>query len=412
MNCAQLLHGVEKGDIMQSYNKWIKWGLGALAILALIGILVFFGNYFSKNNVDNSHDTVTTKSNGKNGVQVTGKTNNSNYKTVIKNGHYLTSKARGVTASKNNNQFNMISFENGLLDFSKDHFSPSDYVFQEGQYLDSNTANDWLGRKSKDNPNGLNPNDNKKTDSSRNPIYLQTIEEQDYMKQKDGKLELGGIVLGLGMNTEDTYQKEQYGANFVQKISTEDRVAQGKEMAQEVVQRYRKMNGISNDVPIVVAMYAQAPDDSLAGGNFYSWNKSASGDKLGNWNKLNYKTVTLPIQGSQDDPNQKSPAADLNKSFTNFTNNVQNFFPNLSSVTGQATYKDSQVKELNVTISTQFYSATEITNFANYVAQVAPNYLPKGVPVKISISSSSNMQAYVTKQANDDKYTTTILGNN
>ncbi|SUP58955.1 Protein involved in sex pheromone biosynthesis [Weissella viridescens] len=241
---------------------------------------------------------------------------------------------------------------------------------------------------------------------------MQTIEEQDYMKQKDGKLELGGIVLGLGMNTEDTYQKEQYGANFVQKISAEDRVAQGKEMAQEVVQRYRKMNGISNDVPIVVAMYAQAPDDSLAGGNFYSWNKSASGDKLGNWNKLNYKTVTLPIQGSQDDPNQKSPAADLNKSFTNFTNNVQNFFPNLSSVTGQATYKDSQVKELNVTISTQFYSATEITNFANYVAQVAPNYLPKGVPVKISISSSSNMQAYVTKQANDDKYTTTILGNN
>ncbi|SUP58954.1 Uncharacterised protein [Weissella viridescens] len=48
MNCAQLLHGVEKGDIMQSYNKWIKWGLGALAILALIGILVFFGNYFQK----------------------------------------------------------------------------------------------------------------------------------------------------------------------------------------------------------------------------------------------------------------------------------------------------------------------------------------------------------------------------
>ncbi|MBM7617449.1 protein involved in sex pheromone biosynthesis [Weissella uvarum] len=396
---------------MQSNNKWIKWGIVGLAVLALVGILVFFGNYFSQNNYSNSKDSVNTKSNDKSGVQVTGKGSNSNYKTVIKDGHYLTNKARGVTASKNNNQFNMISFENGLQEFSKDRFSPSDYVFQEGQYLDANTAENWLGRKSKSNPDGLNPKDNGKTDSSRNPIYLQTIEEQDYMKQDDNKLKLAGVVIGLGMNTQDTYQKEKYGANYTQDISEADRKAQGQQIAKEVVERYRKMKGISKNVPIVVATYAQAPDDSLAGGNFYSWTKSTNGDQLSGWKQLNNKTVTLPIQGEdQSNTTKKSPAADLNQSFTNFTNNVQNFFPNLSTVTGQATYKDNEVQSLNVTISTQFFSATEITSFANYVAQVAPNYLPKGIPVKINISASNNMQAYVTKNANDDKYTTTILG--
>ena len=44
-------------------------------------------------------------------------------------------------------------------------------------------AIDWLNRKAGDNPTGLNPEDNGKTDDSRAPIYLQTIEEQDFMTQ-------------------------------------------------------------------------------------------------------------------------------------------------------------------------------------------------------------------------------------
>lgn len=396
---------------MQSYSKWIKWGLGALAVLALVGILVFFGNFFSKNNVNEKTDqeNVTTKRNSSSGVQVTGKNNKTNYKIVIKDGHYLTSKARGITATKNNNQFNLISFQDGLLDFSKDRFSPSQYIFQEGQYVDSDTMSDWLGRKSDKNPDGLNPEDNGKTNDQRNPIYLQTIEEQNFMKQDDGKLKLEGIVLGLGMNTEDIYQKEEYGANYTQKISNADRVDEGQKMAEELVKRYRKIKGISDDTPIVVAMYAQAPDDQLSGGDFYSWNKSTSGDKLEGWKKLDYQTVTLPMQGTDETSDKKTPASELNQSFTSFTDDVQNFFPNLSSVTGKANYKDNEIQELNVKISTQFYSATEITDFANYVAQVAPKYLPKGVPVKINISASDNMQAYITKDANSDDYTTTIL---
>ncbi len=393
---------------MQFNNKWTKWLLTGLAVLILGGGLIFFGNFFAQNagHTEQSAPSGHTK-NKKKGLQISA-SNGANYKTVINDGHYKVSKARGVTASKNGNEFNMVSFENGLLNFSKDHFSTDRYIFQEGQYLNSDTALDWLGRKSKDNPTGLNPADNGKTDSSRAPIYLQTLEEQDFMTQKGNDLSLAGVVVGLAMNTQDSYQKEKYGATYRQNISKQDYEREGRKIAQSVIERYRKLPGIKQNTPIIVAMYAQAPDDSLAGGNFYSWVQSTSGSQLSKWHAIDDQTVVLPME--EGTANDKSVANELNTSFKNFTKNVQNFFPNLSSVTGQAAYHDKQLAGLNVTVTTQFYSATEIRSFANYLAQVAPNYLPGGVPVQIRINAATGMQAYVTKSADSTKYSVTILG--
>ena len=41
------------------------------------------------------------------------------------------------------------------------------------------------------------------------------------MKETDGKLELAGITIGIGMNRKDYYQKEQYGAMYTTNISKE-----------------------------------------------------------------------------------------------------------------------------------------------------------------------------------------------
>ena len=311
----------------------VKW-LSTIGVVAvLIAALVFFGNFFSKNsssvsNSSNSGKTTTTatkSSSSKKGIQITEKNNDSSYQTVIKNGRYLTSKARGVSATQQNNTYNQVSFENGLQDFAKEHFSTSKYIFQEGQYLTTDTANNWLDRKSNDNPTGLNPEDNGKTDNSRNPIYLQTIEEQDFMTKDGNNLKLNGIVLGLAMNTQDTYQKEQYGSNYTQDISNADRIQQGKQMANEVVKRYRNMSGISNDIPIYVAMYSQSKDDSLAGGSFYSWNVSKSGNNLGSWTDIKDQTVVLPMQTGTGD--EKSVAKKLNKSFTSFSESIRPISP-------------------------------------------------------------------------------------
>ena len=114
------------------------------------------------------------------GYSTTGSTGGT-YQGVIKGGHYKTSKARGVNINQNNNQYNLKSFESGLTDVSKRVFSTKNYIFQEGQYLSTDTIESWLGRKTKSNPNGLNPTRGKKSDP--NPEYIQQIEVQDYMTE-------------------------------------------------------------------------------------------------------------------------------------------------------------------------------------------------------------------------------------
>lgn len=132
----------------------------------------------------------------KKGYQTTGQVDTSDYQGVIENGRYLTSKARGVGIVQNSeNMLNLKSFESGMTTLSKEEFPTKDYIFREGQLLTKGTVQDWLGRKSKDNPTGLNPEDNGEKDADkRNPIYIQQIEEQDYMKETDGKLELAGKI--------------------------------------------------------------------------------------------------------------------------------------------------------------------------------------------------------------------------
>ena len=129
--------------------------------------------------------TNTNEESASSGYQTTGQTNDSEYNGVIINGRYRTNKSRGVGVSQNSeNLLNLKSFESGLTDISKEYFSTKDYVFQEGQTLSKSTVEDWLARKSSKNPDGLNPEDNGKNgENERNPMYVQQIEEQDYMKE-------------------------------------------------------------------------------------------------------------------------------------------------------------------------------------------------------------------------------------
>ncbi len=94
--------------------------------------------------------------------------------------------------------------------------------------MDTSTVTDWLMRKSKSNPDGLNPVNNGKTGTdTRNPIYLEEIIEQDYLTGSGSKYNLGGMSLGLAMNSVDYYQKKRNGAEFQTTISRAEQKAQG-----------------------------------------------------------------------------------------------------------------------------------------------------------------------------------------
>lgn len=368
-----------------------KLGL-ALGSLATALILAACGNIGGPTGGSSS---VSTQS----GVQTTGQISKDEYAGVIKKGHYLTSSARGLTASTMNNSFNLTSFEGGLLNISKQFYDPSNYIFQEGQYLSSGTIRDWLGRQSKKNPAGLNPKDNGKKNDNRNPIYVQSIEEQDFMQKDGNDLALKGMTIGVAMNLVDYYQKEQYGATFEQKINASEMRAYGNKVASQIVERVRKTRGIPANLPIVVAMYAQAPTDSLAGGTFYA-NTQTKTSAIDKWTQLSIVNKVFPLINASS----KDFANNDNKSFQNFQSQIANFFPNIADVTAQAQYQDQKIQGEHVTITTQFYSQTEIISFTNFVAQIAPKFLPSGVPVDITINSANGIQAFLNRDSSDRNF--------
>lgn len=382
-------------------------GLVAVAALVLAGC----GNLKNSSFGANSTSNTTT---GSKTTTTTGTTTSDDYEGVIKNGQYRTSKSRGVNVSQNDNVMNLKSFEIGLLDVSKKVFSTDKYVMQEGQYLKSSTVENWLGRYSKSNKSGLNPKDNgKKGETTRNPIYLQQLEEQDYMVQNGSKLSLGGVTIGLGMNSVDYYTKVQYGATYETKISTTELTAQGKKMANKVLQRLRQRSSLKN-VPIVLALYKQSSNDSLVGGNMIGYAVSKNGStSVSDWKSLNWNNYVFPATSES-----KNAGANNNdeSDFSSFKSHVQNFFPNLSGVTANAHYKDKSLSKLSVNITTKFYSETEIISFTQYVSTAAKRYLPSGVPVEITIKSANgDIQSFLARTAKGSSYYTHVFsdqGNN
>lgn len=382
----------------------LKKSLLGIAVVFSAVVLASCGSSSNKSSSSSSSSETTTSS--KSGsYQVTGQTNDSEYAGVIKNGKYLTSKSRGVTANQDSNLMNLKSFETGLQDISKTQFSTTKYVFQEGQYLSKSTVENWLGRKTKSNTTGLNPASNGSTEpTKRNPIYLQSIEEQDYMQKSGSKLKLSGVTIGLAMNSVDYYRKTTYGAQYETDISDATLEKEGKAMAKEILARLRKKAALKN-VPIVIALYKQASNDSLIGGHYVTYSVS-NGDSIKKWKALDIQNVVFPLKTGETAPNTNDADA-----FSNFKSEVESFFPNLSGVTAQAQYKNGSLQGMNVSITTQFYSETEIKSFTQFLADQAEKYLPSGVKTDITVSSTTDgVQSFLSRKSSGKSFTTHVFG--
>ncbi len=158
-------------------------------------------------------------------------------------------------------------------------------------------------------------------------------------------------------------------------------------------------------MPIVIALYRQASDDSLVGGNFFAYSVNKNGTtKVKSWEKLNQKSYVFPIADSQTSPNTNDTT-----SFDNFKNEVEDFFPNLSGVTAQAQYTNNQLDGMNVNITTQFYSQTEIISFTQFLQTAAQKYLPAKVPIDIQVSSTEGVQSFLSRSENGKKFTTHVF---
>lgn len=375
-----------------------------LVIFSIITMLTLSACGNLKNSDLSNNATNTSK---KKSYQTTS-TNDNNYNVLLKNGTYVASKITGITATNNGNSVDLSSLEKGLINISLSQYSKNKYAFQEGQLLSTKTVSNWLGRKSKSNPTGLNPADNGKTEANeRNPIFLEQLIEADFLVNENNNYQVKGVSLGLAMNSTDYYQKEKDGARFTTTISKATQLEEGKKIANVIIQRLRKQKEFKN-IPITIGIFSKTAADSLVGGTYLAYGTAKeNATSIENFTSLNEKSQVLPVVGDEKAINSNDAEA-----FANFKSAIENYFPKISGVIGRVHYTDNQLTSYSITVNTQFFGYEQINSFTKLALSSAKQYLPNGVKTEIIIKSVNDTQAIIFKNDADSEYQIHVLDQN
>lgn len=324
---------------------------------------------------------------------------------------YKESASRGLIVSNIYTKYDVKEVENGLMRISQNVFETDKYFFQEGQYLSANTVSYWLARENQTtdkgedlqglNPSSLDANGKELAPTVKAveaPVYLAHIVEQNYLTMTDdNKVKLGGMSIGLALNSIYYYQKEKYGEYFEEPIPNEKLEAVAKEIAEEVVARLRTRSELA-DVPIVIGLFKQQPRNSIVPGTYFAYSVVDSGKSgLGEWQKINEAYVTFPMSSPVEIYRED------NDKFQNFKQDIDKYFSNFTSVIGTGFYQNNKLQNLEVEIPIQFYGTTEIIGFTQYLTDVMLKQLPSDVTITVSVTSVNGPEVLIKKERNSDK---------
>ncbi|WP_020062901.1 CamS family sex pheromone protein [Bacillus sp. 123MFChir2] len=324
--------------------------------------------------------------------------------------------ARGLAVKGLNSRLDVDEFETGLMRIAKESYSTKDYIFQGGKYLDKDTIQALIERKrtpeqqsnlekalKKKLPNGLNPAlppgepETLEARNQKSPMYLSQILEQDYLKIKgENEAEIGGVVIGLAMNSVH-YYTEQHGYPREQKNDDTKLLEEGKKMAQEILPILRNKDELKN-VPITFAIYRQEAKSSLVPGSFLSYTAVDKGsDKVDDWKALDEKYYLFPSNEAEKD--YRDDATNVK----NFNARIAKYFTgDYTAVVGRGFYKDGQLKELKLEIPVQFSGKAEVIGFTQFVAGAVMDF-PNYIKVQVTIKSVDRPEAIIIRDVKQDK---------
>jgi protein involved in sex pheromone biosynthesis len=321
------------------------------------------------------------------------------YRTILP---FKSGKARGLVNYTVYNRLDIDELEMGLMQVAQEHFDPNNYYFQEGQYVTSDMVEDWVGRQSEKNAEGLNPplNENEATTEQfrKNPKYLSHVMEHNYLKKDaENKVELGGVVIGLALKSVYNFTEPTMGYPREEAIPLAEIEKQGKAIALQVLQRLHGIKALDG-VPIVIALYQEKPRESVVPGNFFAKAYvSGNSNSISKWEKISERYVLFPSQEGKD-----SYYDDYTR-MINFKSDIEQYFPNFVGVVGRGYYVDDQLQEMTIDIPIQFYGKAEIIGFTEYITGLMLDHFPPYISVQVYITSIDGQEALIRWNGGEEK---------
>ncbi|GAE28166.1 putative pheromone cAM373 precursor lipoprotein CamS [Halalkalibacter wakoensis JCM 9140] len=333
------------------------------------------------------------------------------YQSVLYDGSYLHGESRGFGNSVVYNRLDLDQLEIGLTRIAQQYFDPDRYFFREGQFIKRNTLNSWLMRMDEEsNPQGLNPalgeEGTMREREESQPRYLSHILEHNYLvENSNGQLNLGGIVIGLSMNSVYNFrvEDEQGRYNFYELPIPNDVIErEGQRIAAEILTRLRSESmeeGAFEDIPIVFALFQEQPRESVIPGHFIGRAKAEPRSNLDRWQRINERYYLFPSSEANQEARNEADQ------FQRFQDDVQSFFDTYIGVVGKGRYVDNQIQELKIEIPLRFQGKAEIVALSQYVAGQLQQRFQGNYKVSVTITSvSGNTESVVVQNPNDEPF--------
>ena len=320
---------------------------------------------------------------------------------------YRLSQTRGVTTNQVANRLDITALENDLRRHSTSVFDPDKYVFQEGQQIGYSELFRWLERESESTEQGLNPSADIDEDATTeemieieraNPKYLSHILEQNYLvRTEDNVVQLAGISLGIAMKSVYRFQTEIGGPSYYEDISYDDMLDEATAIAEEVVSRLREKDGLQ-EIPILVAIYREAPRDGLVPGNIVVKKTVQGGSQtIGNWDSVDEDYVLFPSSEARNiDPN-------LSSTIDEFKSGVADFFPDFVGVIGEGFYQNGEIQRLILEIPIEFNGQAEVVGFTQYVYGLMMDSFQTHFDLEIDIRSNQRQESLIIREADAEE---------
>lgn len=331
------------------------------------------------------------------------------YRSVLYDGSYLHGESRGFGSAVVYNRLDLDQLELGLMQIAMEYFSPDRYFFREGQFIDRTELNEWLMRyDEQNNPNGLNPplgeGSTMKEREENKPRYLSHILEHNYLVQdENGQFQLGGIVIGLSMNSVYNFRVEdEQGLYHFYEIELRDSdiEREGELIAQEVVNRLRdpqREDGAFQQIPIVVALFKEQPRESVIPGHFFAKAEAEPHEPIQRWQKINERYYLFPSSEANEEARNEADH------FQRFQDDIQTFFDNYIGVVGKGRYIDNQIQEMTIDVQINYEGKAEIVALSQYIVNQLQERFSGKYKISVAVVSVSGKTEAVIVQNPDEE---------
>lgn len=357
-----------------------------------IGALILVGCLFLGGCDDDKKDPQKSES-----AKETHAINDDDYSALLP---FNVSDARYIHADMKTSLLDTMTISEGLMQLSKQHFSPKSYAYREAQFLDYNTLKgSLLARESDDNPKGLNPSAEsefalKDGGTLKAPVLLVDLYELDWYQSE----ELSGLSIAMVVNSQSTDTE----TNKTMTITDAAMENYENVYGQRVIEYLRDTYPQVKNLPIYLTVYDIAGDQEGVPGIFkreaYFESNTAS------FSRIKEQWTIVPT-----DTSQKLDES-LNTAFLNYKKELDDLdLGEDISIIGTGKFSDGSLTTLKISVNAHAKTGSEMNAIVQLLNENLSLFTSTGYRITVDISCDDIHYAVIERASGSSKTNTIYI---